>query len=106
LAYRTNSVKPGMVVHALHNVGTVMFTALVMLFGPLVTEEAMGYIVFGTLIVLGLIGLPAVISLVRIGKRSIETNSIQELALEVTTVNRGEPVQPDFVFDSQLASAV
>jgi uncharacterized protein len=106
LAYRTNSVKPGMVVHALHNVGTVMFTALVMMFGPLVAEETLGFIVFGAIIVLALLGLPAVISLVRSGRQGAATDSVVESAVEAATVNRQDGIQPDFAFDSHLASAV
>jgi membrane protease YdiL (CAAX protease family) len=108
VAYRTNSVKPGMVVHALHNVGTVVFSASVMMFGGLVSEETLGYIVFGTFIVLGLIGLPVVISLLRRGKQTniTELVSVFERSAEAETVNRPEAIQPDFAFDSQLASAV
>jgi membrane protease YdiL (CAAX protease family) len=106
LAYRTNSVKPGMVVHALHNVGTVVFSASVMMFGPLVAEETLGLIVFGTMIVLALFGLPALISLVRSGKRAIATDSVLERSAEAPTANRRDAIQPDFAFDSQLASAV
>ncbi len=106
LAYRTNSVKPGMVVHALHNVGTVKFSALVMMFGPMVAAETLGYIVIGTLIVLGLVGLPAVISLLRRGKQAAATDSVLATATEAPTVSRRDAIEPGFAFDSQLASAV
>jgi membrane protease YdiL (CAAX protease family) len=106
LAYRTNSVKLGMAVHALHNAGSVMFSALVMMFVPMVTAETLGYIVFGTLIVLGLFGLPAIISLLRNGKQAVVSDAVSEGAEEAQIVNRREAVEPGFAFDSQLASAV
>jgi len=106
LAYRTKSVKPGMVVHALHNVGTVMFSALIMMFGPLVAEQTLGFIVIGTLIVPGLIGLPAIISLLRRGKQTVVSDPVLATAAESPTVIRREAIEPDFAFDSQLASAV
>ncbi len=83
-----------------------MFSALVITFGPMVAEETLGYVVFGTLIVLGLFGLPAIISLLRSGKRAIATDAVLESAAEAAAVNRREAIEPDFAFDSQLASAV
>jgi membrane protease YdiL (CAAX protease family) len=106
LAYRTNSVKPGMAVHALHNVGTVTYSALVMTFGPMVAAETLGFIIIGTLIGLGLFGLPAVVSLLRSGKQAVAIDSVLETAVEAGTVNRRDAAEPDFAFDSQLASAV
>jgi membrane protease YdiL (CAAX protease family) len=65
LAYRTNSVKPGMLVHGLHNVGAVGFGALATLLTPHFSQESLGLLMIGAIAVLGLIGLPAVVSLLR-----------------------------------------
>lgn len=65
LAYRTNSIKPGMLVHAVHNTAVVGFGALVNGLSPLMSDESLGLVVIGTITVLGLIGLPASLSLLR-----------------------------------------
>jgi membrane protease YdiL (CAAX protease family) len=65
LAYRTNSVKPGMLVHALHNIGVVKFGALARVLTPQFGDESAGLIILGAVVVLGLLGLPAIISLLR-----------------------------------------
>jgi uncharacterized protein len=69
LAYRTKSIKPGMFVHGLHNATLVGFGTL----GNVITArygvEAVGWFSIGAIVVLGAIGVPAVISLVRQPKR-------------------------------------
>jgi uncharacterized protein len=68
LAYRTNSIKPGMVVHGIHNAAVVGFAALGNVLSARLSEEALGLGVIGTIGVLFLIGLPAAVSLVRSAK--------------------------------------
>jgi uncharacterized protein len=68
LAYRTNSIKPGMLVHALHNAGVVGFGAFVRLLSPYLGDEALGLLIIGLLVLMGLVGLPAVVSLLRRAK--------------------------------------
>ena len=65
LAYRTKSIKAGMIVHAIHNAGAVGFAALVRGLTPLIGEEAIGVLTLGALAALFLLGLPAVVSLLR-----------------------------------------
>lgn len=65
LAYRTGSVKPGMLVHALHNLGAVGFATLVRELAPTLGDEGLGLLLLGTIGLLALIGLPAIIWLLR-----------------------------------------
>jgi membrane protease YdiL (CAAX protease family) len=96
LAYRTNSIKPGMLVHAIHNTAAVGFASLATALEPFIGVEALGLGVIGTIGVLGLIGLPAVISLLRKSKASAtkpaEPLSVRRLELEL----------PEFGFGSEL----
>jgi len=63
LAYRTKSVKAGMILHAIHNAGAVGFAALIRGLTPLIGEEAIGMLTLGVLAAAFLLGLPAVVSL-------------------------------------------
>lgn len=65
LAYRTNSVKPGMIVHAIHNAGAVAFAALAKAAIPALGNEGAGWIILSLVAALGLASVPAVISLLR-----------------------------------------
>jgi membrane protease YdiL (CAAX protease family) len=63
VAWRTNSARPGMLVHAIHNAGAVGFVTLVRVLTPLLGEEGLGQAILGGLVVMFLLGLPAVLSL-------------------------------------------
>jgi membrane protease YdiL (CAAX protease family) len=68
LAYQTNSIKPGMIVHAIHNAGVVAFGWAAGALGSLMSAENLGLLVAGTLSLTVLVGLPAAISLMRKAK--------------------------------------
>jgi uncharacterized protein len=104
LAYRTNSVKPGMLVHAAHNTGVVGFGALATVLMPYIGPEKFGLLFMGLTVVLGLIGLPAVVSLLRSAKSrpSGETLAAAEPALESLSV--ASLRLANFAIDSRLAS--
>jgi membrane protease YdiL (CAAX protease family) len=106
LAYRTNSVKPGMLVHAIHNTGVVGFAALATVLTPHFGQEELGLLFIGVIGLLGLIGLPAVVSLLRSAKPSVATDTSPEPAVESPSVLSRELKLPSFASDSQLASAV
>jgi membrane protease YdiL (CAAX protease family) len=106
LAYRTNSVKPGMLVHAIHNTGVIGFAALATVLTPHLGEEELGLLFIGMIGTLGLIGLPAVVSLLRSAKPSVPINAAPEVALESPSLLSRELLLPSFTSDSQLASAV
>ncbi|MGD9634526.1 MAG: lysostaphin resistance A-like protein [Pirellulales bacterium] len=95
LAYRTNSIKPGMIVHALHNIVVVAFAAAAPYMLATFGEEKFGLLFLGTIAVLGIVGLTAVISLLRRAKptSAVETPS-------TWTYDRNA----SFPFDSQLVS--
>jgi uncharacterized protein len=111
LAYRTNSVKPGMLVHAIHNAGAVGIGALGTALMPHIGEEAVGLLLFGTIGVLGLAGLPAVVSLLRSAKpqSSVETHDVEmlaaERAVESPLARSHELSLPNFLVDSRLVSS-
>jgi hypothetical protein len=65
LAYRTNSIKPGMLVHAVHNMGVIAIGGASSALAPMVGEEIVGLLLIGMIVALGIIGLPALISLLR-----------------------------------------
>lgn len=65
LAYRTDSVKPGMLVHGVHNAAAVAIGAGLTALSPSLGDEGVGMLLLGLIAALGLLGLPAVISLVR-----------------------------------------
>ncbi len=114
LAYRTNSVKPGMVVHAIHNTGVVGIGALATALMPHIGEELVGMLLCGTIGVLSLIGLPAIVSLLRSAKPQAETPVVEMTAVATPAV---EPIMdplsvrsrelslPDYLIDSRLASS-
>jgi uncharacterized protein len=106
LAYRTNSIKPGMLVHAIHNMGAVGFGALATVLVPRLGEELFGLVVIGAIGVLGLIGLPAVVSVVRNAKPSVAKPVVAEAAVEKVSVRPRDLELPSLASDSQLASAV
>ena len=76
LAYRTNSVKPGMIVHAIHNAGVVLFGWAAGALGTQMTAENLGLLIVGILSVLAIAGLPAVISLTRGSRPESEEASV------------------------------
>jgi hypothetical protein len=69
-------------------------------------------VLFGTIGVLGLIGLPAVVSLMRSAKSQpvVETHSVETRAAEPVVESRStqsrELSLPNYLIDSRLASAV
>lgn len=65
VAYRTNSVKPGMIVHAIHNAGVVAFGWAAGALGTTMSEANLGLLVVGVLSLMILVALPAVLSLMR-----------------------------------------
>ena len=73
LAYRTNSVKASIVVHALHNGGLVAGVTLIRLLSPVLGEETVGMLVIGGGLTMFLAGIPAVVSLLRKGG-NVETD--------------------------------
>jgi len=106
LAYRTNSVKPGMLVHAIHNTGAVGFAALAPVLTPHIGHEELGLLLIGTIGVLGLIGLPAVVSLLRSAKPqpSVKTHAAPEPVVKPLSAWSRELSLPNFAVDSRLAS--
>jgi membrane protease YdiL (CAAX protease family) len=115
LAYRTNSVKPGMLVHAIHNTGVVAIGGLATALVPHIGEDAVGMLLLGTIGVLGLIGLPAIVSLLRSAKPQpaaetpvVETTAVAmpaaEPVVEPLSVRSRELSLPNFLIDSRLAS--
>ncbi len=80
LAYRSNSTKPGMAVHAIHNAATFSFGALATALTPYFGAETIGIAAFAMIGVLGLVGLPGFISLVRSAKPapSLEARAARE----------------------------
>jgi uncharacterized protein len=60
LAYRTQSVKAGMLVHAIHNAGAVGFGAALRASTPMVGDAGAGLVAIGLLAAMFLIGLPAI----------------------------------------------
>ncbi|QDU27488.1 CAAX amino terminal protease self- immunity [Anatilimnocola aggregata] len=78
LAYRTNSVKPGMLVHAIHNMGAVACGALTRALTPLLGDEQAGLVIIGLIVLLALVGLPSALSLLR---RTAVNPESQPLAL-------------------------
>ena len=106
LAYRTNSVKPGMLVHAVHNTGAVGFGALATALTPHISSEDLGLLLIGMIGVLGVIGLPAVVSFLRSGKQrsSVETHPVPEPAVDSLPVLSRELSPLGHASDARLAS--
>jgi membrane protease YdiL (CAAX protease family) len=106
LAYRTNSTKPGMVVHAVHNAAFFGFGAVATALGASVCTETIGLVTLGMIGVLGLIGLPAVISLVRSPKPvpAVEAQVAPEPIAESLISPSREFKLPISLSDSRLTS--
>lgn len=96
VAYRTNSIRPSMIVHAIHNLAVVGFTSVAPILLATFGDETFGLMFLGMIVVLGLIGLPAVILLLRRDKPG--------LAAEPSSV--WTPSLPQYAFDSHLASTI
>jgi membrane protease YdiL (CAAX protease family) len=85
LAHRTNSAKPGMVVHAIHNAGAVAFAAVAKVLIPALGNEGAGWVILGGIALLAAVSVPAVIALFR-GEQSpaaTPTPSLSQSALAV-----------------------
>ncbi len=80
LAQRTNSVKPGMLLHAIHNTAAVGIGALGVALTPVLGEAGVGMLIIGLIVALGLAGLPVVVALVWNGQPRKE--SLNELEVE------------------------
>jgi hypothetical protein len=106
LAYRTNSIKPGMLLHAVHNSVVVGFGAFAGALTPHMSENKLGALLIGTVAVLGLIGLPAIVSLLRSAKpqASAQTPAASEGVVEPLSVQCRESSLPNFAVDSTLVS--
>jgi membrane protease YdiL (CAAX protease family) len=106
LAYRTNSVKPGMIVHGVHNAAVVGFGTVVTVLPQFVSEEVLGLGLLALIPTLCLIGLPMVISLLRRTKPQPEAPAyvVPEPVVESLSVLKRELALPDSVTDSRLAS--
>lgn len=65
LAYRTQSIKAGMIVHAIHNTAAMSLGAIAGALTPQLGEEGAGLFLLGAIVALGILGLPAAIGLVR-----------------------------------------
>jgi uncharacterized protein len=106
LAYRTNSIKPGMIVHAVHNMAVVGLASLATGLMPIIGQEKLGLIVLTLIGVLGLFGLSAVVSLLRTAKprKSVETHAVMEPVVESPSVLSRRFALPSFAIDSRLAS--
>jgi len=106
LAYRTNSVKPGMLVHAIHNMGAVGFGALATATTSHTGREELGLLLIGTIGVLGLIGLPAVVSLMRSAKPQpiVETHVAPDPVVHSVSAWSRELSLTNYAIDSRLAS--
>jgi uncharacterized protein len=96
LAYHTNSTKPGMVVHAVHNVGAVLYGAAATRLLAHFPAEVVGLMLIGFIITIGIIGLLAVMSLVRRPKAPT-------MAETPVVVRPAAPSLPSFGIDSRLA---
>lgn len=106
LAWRTNSVKPGMVVHALHNAAVVGFGTAMTIVPQFVSEELIGLGVLAMIPTLGLVGLPMVISLLRRTRPQpvAPTCAVSEEVVESLSVLKRELALLDHETDSRLAT--
>ncbi len=107
LAYRTNSIKPGMLVHGIHNATVVGIAALSNGLSAHISSEATGAVGLGLIGVLGLIGLPTAISLLRRPKTlpSVETPPAPRMVVEFVSSSNGAFDRRRNAFDSTLASS-
>jgi membrane protease YdiL (CAAX protease family) len=105
LAYRTNSIKPGMLVHAIHNIGAVGIGPLAALLSRYMSQEQVGMMFLGMIVVMGLVGLSAVISLVRHAKPQLVVEAPPALKPSVESLlERSREFRlPNFGTDSRLA---
>jgi len=102
LAYKTNSVKPGMIVHGVHNVAAVLIGAGMTAASQYYSDEVLGLIFLGSIPVLGAIGLPAIISLLRNPKQpQVETYSVPEEPVESLSVLKRELALPEYATESR-----
>ncbi len=108
LAYRTNSIKPGMLVHAIHNIGAVGIGPLAALLSRYMSQDQVGMVFIGMIVVMGLVGLLAVISLVRRAKPqpAIEAPAALEPAVKSLLERSREFRLPNFGTDSRLTGSV
>jgi membrane protease YdiL (CAAX protease family) len=106
LAWRTNSVKPGMLVHGVHNVAAVSVGGLATVLIPLVGDETFSTLILASIPVMTLIGLPAVVSLLRGSKPQpvVDATLMLEPVVESLSVLKRELALPEFATDSRLAS--
>ena len=106
LAWRTNSARPGMLVHGLHNVAAVVAAAVLPLVGARYGADILGIAVLGAIFVLGLIGLPMVISLLRGDKPRpvVATSAVPEPNVESQSAVRRELNLSDSVTDSRFSA--
>jgi membrane protease YdiL (CAAX protease family) len=104
LAYRTNSTKPGMLVHAIHNAAIFGFGAVATALTPYVGAETIGLVALGMVGLLGVIGLPAVISLLRSPKPApaVEAQVAPEPVAESLVSPSRELKLPISLIDSRL----
>jgi membrane protease YdiL (CAAX protease family) len=103
LAYRANSIRPGMLVHAIHNVGVVGFASLTSVLMSHIGEEELGLVIMGTIGGLGLIGLPAVVSLLRSAKPTVAVHVVSEGAAEKLSARLLEKQLAGLTIGSHLA---
>jgi len=84
LAYRTNSIKPGMLVHGIHNATVVGYASLAKVLPSDVSPDTIAVFALGVIVVMGLIGLPAVISLLRRQRPlpPVETHAASTMAVD------------------------
>jgi uncharacterized protein len=82
LAWRTGSIVPGILLHAVHNAGAVAFGAVLRFASPHLSEDATGMIVIAMVILLGLAGLPVVVSLLRTPRQDAELPAIGTVQAE------------------------
>jgi membrane protease YdiL (CAAX protease family) len=105
LAYRTNSVRPGMLVHAVHNAGAVGFGVLATVLVPHFGQDTAGLLTLGAIAVLGLAGLPAVVSLLRSAKPrpAHDAHFVPQPATETPSVLGRELGLAGYLTDSRVA---
>lgn len=102
LAYKTNSVKAGMIVHGVHNVAAVVLPASMFAAAQYYSEEVIGLVVLAMIPVLGLIGLPAVISLLRNPKQpQVDAYIVPEETVESLSVLKRELSLPEYATESR-----
>jgi hypothetical protein len=115
VAYRTNSAKPGMVIHMTHNVLAIGFGALSTVLIPRIGIANYGLVAMGTLAVMGLAGLPAVVSLLRNAKPKVAVapkpvlvleTLVPEPVVQTLSVLKRETSINDLLTGSQLSQAV